>query len=122
WLSGQTGRNPLTDREPRNPEEMRSGVGNVVGGIREQTTACWTRIKEILGGVGAKLEDIYWVNFFLVNRDDHFDMMQATDDFFQKYAPDLAAHPRAGVLLKDVGLDLPDMLIEIEVAAAVAKQ
>ena len=49
-------------------------------------------------------------------------MLKTTEEFFARYAPDLKEHPRAGVLLKDIQLDLPDMRIEIEVAAAVAKK
>jgi enamine deaminase RidA (YjgF/YER057c/UK114 family) len=122
WLAGQTGRNPETDREPQNWHEERDRVGNVVGGIKEQTTACWMRIREILEGVGARLEDIYWINFFIVDRDDKWDMLESTDEFFTRYAPDLKENPRAGVLLKGIELDLPDMRIEIEVAAAIAKK
>ena len=122
YLSGHTGRNPETDREPMNWNEERQRVGNVVGGIKEQTTACWTRIKEILEGLGARLEDIYWINYFLVNRDDNWDLWEATEEFWAKHCPDLNENWRAGVLLKDIKLDLPDMLIEIEVAAAVGKK
>ena len=122
FLSGHTGRNPETDREPMNWNEERQRVGNVVGGIKEQTTACWTRIKEILEGLGARLEDIYWINYFLVNRDDNWDMFEATEKFWAQHCPDLNENRRAGVLLKDIKLDLPDMLIEIEVAAAVGKK
>ena len=122
WLSGHTGRDPVADKEPRNWEEERSGVGKVVGGIKEQTTACWTRIKEILEARGARLEDIFQVYFYLVNRDDNWDMFEATHSFYKKYCPDLLENPRAGVLLKGIQLDLPGMLIEIEVAAAVGKK
>lgn len=122
FLSGHTGRNPETDREPMNWNEERQRVGNVVGGIKEQTTACWTRIKEILEGLGARLEDIYWINYFLVNRDDNWDMFEATEKFWAQHCPDLNENRRAGVLLKDIKLDLPDMLIEIEVAAAIGKK
>ena len=122
WLSGATGRDPDTDREPRNWEEERKGVGKVVGGIKEQTVAAWTRIKEILGEVGAKLEDIVFIHYYLVNRDDCWDMLAAQDKFFKEYCPDLAENPRAGTLLKDIKLDLPDMLIEIEVVAVTGKK
>jgi len=122
WLSGHTGRDPETDREPRNWEEERKGVGRVVGGIKEQTLAAWTRIKEILDGLGASLEDIFQIYYYLVNRDDAWDMFEATESFFAEHCPDLNENPRAGVLLKGIQLDLPDMLIEIEVAAATGKK
>src|SRR4051794_17243178 len=59
FLSGETGRNPDTDREPQSWEEMRAGVGHCIpGGIQAQTLATWTRIKESLDGMGASIEDI----------------------------------------------------------------
>ena len=122
WLSGATGRNPDTDREPLNWEEQRQRVGNVVGGIREQTIEIWTRIKEILEGVGANLEDIVFITYFLVNRDDRWDMWDAQREFCEQHCPDLLENPRGGTLLEEVKLDLPDMLIEIEVAAVTAKK
>lgn len=119
WLSGATGRDPETDREPRNWEEERSGVGRVVGGIKEQTTATWTRISEILDQVGARLDDIVFVHYYLVDRDDWWDMWKAQDEFFRAHCPDLADNPRAATLLKDIKLDLRDMKIEIEVVALI---
>jgi enamine deaminase RidA (YjgF/YER057c/UK114 family) len=123
YLSGQTGRDPETDREPMNWQEMRSGVGHCVpGGIKAQTTACWTRIRETLDGLGADLADIAVVNYFLVNGDDAFDMLETTYAFFREHAPDLHEHQRAGVLLKGIELDLPDMLIEIQCIAVIPKK
>lgn len=122
YLSGATGRDPERDRKPRNWEEERRGVGVVVGGIKEQTKAVWMRIKEILEGLGASLEEIVFIRYYLVNRDDWWDMSEATQGFFREYCPDLAENPRAATLLKGIKLDLPDMLIEIEVVAATAKK
>lgn len=122
WLSGETGRDPDTDREPRGWEEERQGVGVVVGGIKEQTIGVWTRIKEILDEVGAKLEDIVFITYYLVSRDDWWDMVEAETEFLEQHCPDLIENRRAATLLKGVQLDLPDMLIEIEVVAATAKQ
>ncbi len=122
WLSGHAGRDPETDREPRDWVEGRAGVGKVVGGIKEQTIATWTRIKEILEGLGASLEDIFQVHYFLVNRDDKWDMLEATEGFFEENCPDLVENQRTGVLLEGIELDLPEMLIEIEVTAATAKK
>lgn len=122
WLSGATGRDPDTDREPRNWEEERAGVGKVVGGIREQTVAVWTRIEEILDEVGAKLEDIVFIHYYLVDRDDWWDMWQAQDEFLKEHCPDLVENPRAATLLKGIKLDLPDMRVEIEVVAVTTKK
>jgi len=122
WLSGATGRDPDTDRQPKNWEEERMKVGKVVGGIKEQTIAAWTRIKEILDEVGSKLEDIVFVHYYLVDRDDWWDMWHAQDEFFREHCSDLAENPRAATLLKGIQLDLPDMRIEIEVVALITKK
>ncbi len=122
WLAGTTGRDTDTDREPKNWEEERRGVGKVVGGVREQTKEAWMRVKEILEEVGAKLEDIIYVHHYLVNREDWWDMWQAEVEFFKEHCPDLVEHRRLGTLLKNIQLDLPDMLVEIEVIAIVGKK
>lgn len=122
YLSGQTGRDPETDRRPLNWKEERAGVGRVVGpGVKEQTAACWLRIKETLDGLGARLEDIVFIRYYLVNRDDYWDMWEATFAFFREHARDLEEHPRASTLLREVGLALPTMRVEIEVVAATTK-
>ena len=90
------------------------------GRIREQTTACWERIKETLDELNARLEDIIFIHYFLVHRDDYWDLFDATNAFWMAHAPDLAENIRACTLLRGVGLALPDMRIEIEVIAASA--
>ncbi len=119
YLSGQTGRDPETDREPMNWAEERARVGHCVGGIREQTAAAWTRIKETLDGLGADLADIVFINYYLVNRDDSWDMLDESYEYFKRHAPDLNENMRAAVLLKGIELDLPDMLIEIQCTAVI---
>jgi hypothetical protein len=49
-------------------------------------------------------------------------MFEATNGFFAKHCPDLIENPRAGVLLKGIQLNIPGMLVEIEVAAAPRKK
>ncbi len=122
FVAGCTGRDPETDRQPRNWEEERRGVGKVLGGIKEQTVAAWTRIKEVLEISGAKLEDIVFVHKYLVNRDDWWDYREAQQKFFEEHCPDLAENPRPGTLIKGVKLDLPDMRVEIEVVAVIARK
>jgi len=59
FCSGETGRDPETDRQPRNFDEERARVGVVFDGIKAQTKGSWTRLKEILvanhGDVPARL-------------------------------------------------------------------
>lgn len=68
------------------------------------------------------MEDIFQIYYYLVDRNDNWDMFDATESFFAEHCPDLNENPRAGVLLKGIQLDLPAMRIEIEVAVAVGKK
>ena len=122
FCSGETGRDPETDRQPRNFDEERARVGVVFEGIKAQTKGSWMRIKEILEGMDSCLEDIIFVRQYLANRNDWWEMREATKEFFLEHAPDLWENRRAGTLLKDIKLDLPEMLVEIEVIAAQPKQ
>ncbi len=122
FLSGQTGRDPETDRRPMSWQEHRAGVGKVVGGIKEQTLATWTRIKETLDGLDARMEDIIFIRYYLVDPDDYWDMWDATYQFFRENCPDLQENPRASTLIKGIKLAIAPMLVEIEVVAATAKK
>ena len=122
FCAGETGRDPEKDRQPKTWEEERAGVGVVVGGIKEQTVAVWERLKEVLEAAGATLEDIIYIRRFLINREDWFDCREAEQKWFEEHCPDLLENPRPGTLLKGIKLDLPDMLIEIDVIAATAKK
>ncbi len=97
-------------------------MGVVVGGIKEQTVAVWERLKEVLEAAGATLEDIIYIRRFLINREDWFDCREAEQKWFEEHCPDLLENPRPGTLLKGIKLDLPDMLVEIDVIAATAKK
>lgn len=122
FCAGATGRDPENDREPNNWEEERRGVGIVVGGIKEQTVKIWEVLRDELEVSGAKLEDIIYIRRFLVNKDDWWDFRDTERKWWKENCPDLLENPRPGTLLKGITLDLPKMLIEIDVVAATAKK
>lgn len=123
FLSGQTGRDPFEDAPCRTPEEERAGKGKVVpGGAKEQTRQCLEYIKNNLEMMGASLKNIVMFRYFLRRREDVFDMRDAMYRFFEEFEPDLRQHPRPATLLRDVGIDLPDMLVEIEAWAVVPRR
>ena len=122
FLSGTTGRDPFEDAPCRTPDQERAGRGKVVGGIKEQTRQCWIDIKDNLELMGASLKNIVMLRYYLKRREDVFDMRDEMYAFFEQNEPDLRAHPRPATLLRGVGIDLPDMLIEIEAWAAVPRQ
>lgn len=122
FLSGSTGRDPFEDAPCRTPNEEQEGRGKVVGGIKEQTRQCLWDIKDNLEMMGASLKNIVMFRYYLRRREDIFDMREEMYRFFDEFEPDLREHPRSATLLRDVGIDLPDMRIEIEAWAVVPRE
>jgi enamine deaminase RidA (YjgF/YER057c/UK114 family) len=122
FLSGSTGRDPFEDAPNRTPEEERAGRGKVVeGGIKAQTRQALIDIKNNLEMMGASLKHIVMLRYYLTRREDVFDFRDEMYAFFEEHEPDLREHPRPATLLRGVGIDLPDMLIEIEAWAVVPR-
>ncbi len=109
FLSGNVGVNPETRRVPE-------------GGIKEQTRQCLWDIKDTLEMMGASLKNIVMFRYFLPRREDVFDMRDEMYRFFEEFEPDLREHPRPATLLRGVGIDLKEMLIEIEAWAVVPRK
>lgn len=121
FLSGSTGRDPFTDAPCRTPEEERQGKGKVVGGIKEQVRQALDDIKNNLELMGASLKNIVMFRYYLPRREDVFDMRDEMYAFFEEHETDLREHPRPATLLRGVGIDLKEMLIEIEAWAVVPR-
>jgi enamine deaminase RidA (YjgF/YER057c/UK114 family) len=94
----------------------------VVGGIKEQTRQVFDDIKNNLETMGGSLKNIVMFRYYLKRREDVFDMRDEMYAFFEEHEPDLREHPRPATLLRGVGIDLPDMLIEIEAWAVVPRE
>lgn len=121
FLSGATGRDPFEDSPCRSFDDERAGKGKVVGGIREQTRQTLDVIKTSLEMMGGSLKHIVMFHYYLTRREDVFDVRAEMYRFFEEHEPDLREHPRPATLLRGVGIDLPDMLIEIEAWAALPR-
>lgn len=118
FLSGATGRDPFEDAPNQSAAEEAAGRGKVIGPTaREQTYQCLDDIMNSLEMMGAKLKNIVMFHFYLKRREDVFEMREALREFFEEHEPDLLDNPRPGSMLRGVGLDLPDMLVEIEALA-----
>ncbi len=123
FLSGQTGRDPFEDAPCRTPEEERAGKGKVMShDIKAQTRQCLEYIKNTLETMGASLKNIVMFRYYLPRREDVFDMRDEMYKFFEEFEPDLRANPRPATLLRGVGIDLTEMLVEIEAWAVVPRQ
>ena len=53
---------------------------------------------------------------------DVFDMRDEMYRFFEEFEPDLRQHPGPATLLRGVGIDLKEMLVEIEAWAVVPRK
>ena len=122
FLGGSTGRDPFEDKMCQTHEEEQAGKGKVVGGIKEQTRQCLWDIKNSLEMMGASLKNIVFIRYYLAKREDYYDMRDEFRRFFEEFEPDLIENRRPSTLLRGVGIDLTDMLIEIEVVAVVPRK
>jgi enamine deaminase RidA (YjgF/YER057c/UK114 family) len=123
FLSGETGRDPFEDAPCRTPEEERAGKGKVMShNVKEQTRQCLEYIKNKLEMMDASLKHIVMFRYYLPRREDVFDMRDEMYRFFEEFEPDLREHPRPATLLRGVGIDLKEMLVEIEAWAVVPRK
>jgi enamine deaminase RidA (YjgF/YER057c/UK114 family) len=122
FLAGQTGRDPFEDAPCRTPDQERAGRGKVVGGLKEQTRQCLENIRDNLEMMGASLKNIVFWRYYLRRREDVFDMRDEVYRWFEENEVDLLDNPRPATMLRDVGIDLPDMRVEIEAWAVVPRQ
>jgi enamine deaminase RidA (YjgF/YER057c/UK114 family) len=121
FLSGATGRDPFLDVPCRTPRDERAGKGKVVGGMRAQTRQTLEVIKNSLAMMDASLKNIIMFHYYVRRRSDVFTMRDEMVKFFEEYEPDLLENRRPATLLRGVGIDLPNMLVEIEAWAVVPR-
>ena len=123
FLSGSTGRDPLEDAPCRNSDDERAGKGKVVSlNMREQTRQCWMDIKSNLEMMGASLKNIIMFRWYLVGNQDVFEMRNEAYRFYKEFETDLIEHFRPGTFIRVAGLDLPEMLVEVEAWAVVPRK
>ncbi len=115
FIGGTEGRDPATDvtLDPKRP----AFTALVIGGPQEQTSLTWHKIKSRLEDFGTSLENITYIRHYVPRREHWLVVRETEMEFFRKYCPDLARRPRPGTTLMNVGLDLRDMAVEIEVWA-----
>ena len=96
FVSGQTGRHPLT--------------GELGRDIREQTRNTLERIKLILEAAGSSLDNVLSATTYLINRDD----LAAYNEEYASYFP---TEKPARTTVTVASLNHPDLMIEITVTA-----
>lgn len=88
--------------------------GTVALDIREQTRAVLENIRDILGAVGAGLEDLVSVTAYLVSMNDFGGYNEVYGEFFDESGP-----ARTTVAVHQ--LPHPQLLIEIQAVAAIPR-
>ncbi|MGI9557421.1 MAG: RidA family protein [Solirubrobacterales bacterium] len=114
FLSGSEGRDMSKKQEYPDGEPDESPVYE---GVEAQTRASLQKIAERVVKAGTSLDNIAVINYYVPNRSDWPAVWQTCEAFWAEHCPDMNERPRAGTLLTEVGLDRPDMLIEIEAIA-----
>jgi enamine deaminase RidA (YjgF/YER057c/UK114 family) len=106
FLSGVEGRDPETNRP--------------VEGVRAQTRLALDKIKDRLGKAGTSIENVVKFVWYVARRDDKDEFIRSRDEWLAENAPKLLKERSyASTLLLDVGLALPDMLVEIDATAVI---
>jgi reactive intermediate/imine deaminase len=98
FVSGQTGRNPVT--------------GEVGKDIREQTRNVLERIKIVLEAAGTSLDNVLTATTYLTNRND----LSAYNEEYSTYFPN---NRPARTTVTVASLNAPELLIEITVTACI---
>jgi 2-iminobutanoate/2-iminopropanoate deaminase len=98
FVSGQTGRHPVT--------------GEVGKDVREQTRYTLERIKVILAAAGTSLDNVLTATTYLTRRED----VSAYNEEYAKYFP--TGKP-ARTTVTVAALNSPDLVIEITVTACI---
>ncbi|HKP17330.1 MAG TPA: Rid family hydrolase [Gaiellaceae bacterium] len=114
FLSGAEGRDVSKKQEYPDGEPAESPVYPT---IEEQTRACLEKIVERVRKAGTTPENIAVINYYVTDRANWEAVWRTCVEFWGEHCPDINDRPRAGTLLVNVGLDRPDMLIEIEAIA-----
>ena len=98
FVSGQTGRHPVT--------------GEVGKDIREQTRNVLERIKQILAAAGTSMDNVLTATTYVTRRDD----VPAYNEEYAKYFP---TNKPARTTVTVASLNSPELLIEITVTACI---
>lgn len=114
FLSGAEGRDTAKKQEYPDGEPSDSPVYE---GPEAQTRACLDKIAERVRKAGTTLDNIAVINYYVSDRVDWPAIWRTCQAFWAEHCPDINERPRAGTLLTNVGLDRPDMLVEIEAIA-----
>ena len=90
--------------------------------VKVQTRQWLEYIKNKLEMMGASLKHIVMFRYYLPRREDVFDMRDEMYRFFEEFEPDLRRIHVRQRFCAESGIDLKEMLVEIEAWAVVPRQ
>jgi enamine deaminase RidA (YjgF/YER057c/UK114 family) len=106
FLSGSEGRDPATNKP--------------VEGVRAQTRLTLDKIKERLEKAGSSMDYVVKFVWYVAKREHKDEFIKARDEWLAENAPNLLKERSyASTLLVDVGLALPEMLVEVDAIAVI---
>lgn len=86
--------------------------------VKEQMIVALDKIRGALEEVGSSMDNIVKTVFYLKRLEDYQIIRDTELEYYQKYTPRLAEEPPASTFIQPVSLAKPNMLIEIDVIAA----
>ncbi len=106
FLSGSEGRDPATNR--------------AVEGVRDQTRLALDKIKERLEKAGSSIDYVVKFVWYVAKQEHRDEFIKARDEWLAENAPNLLKERSyASTLLLEVGLALPEMLVEVDSIAVI---
>ena len=87
--------------------------------VKEQMIVALDKIKGALEEAGSSMDNIVKTVIYLKHVEDYQIMRQTEREYWQKYAPSLVEEPPASTFLQPASLSRPNMLVEIDVIAAI---
>ncbi len=106
FLSGSEGRDPATNKPVR--------------GVRAQTRLALDKVKKRLEEAGSSIDNVVKFVWYVSKREYRDEFIKARDEWLAENAQRLLKERSyASTLLLDVGLALPDMLVEVDAIAII---
>ena len=85
--------------------------------VRDQTRVAMDKIRLALEEAGTSMENIVKVLIYFKDMKDYEAVKQSEFEYWEKYAPGLAAEPPASTVCQVVSLSKSNMLVEFDVTA-----
>jgi enamine deaminase RidA (YjgF/YER057c/UK114 family) len=126
YCSGETGRDlnkkqeyPELTENPNWTTEDQAALDSCSHDIEVQTQLVWDTIKQKLEELGTNCDNICKITYYLTERYNWPRAWKVTRKFWKEHAPKLMKRLGPHTLITKIGLDHPQMLIEIDVTACI---